>query len=76
MYALNKKSWPNLRSEFQTRPPVQRLAHFLDSSRLWAAVGSIFVLTLIIAAVTAIAMLALWISNIDLSTFDPTPMLK
>jgi hypothetical protein len=76
MYALNKKYWSHRGSGFPAHPAVERFLHFLQSPRFWAIMGSMLIVALVIAAVAAMAMLALWMSEIDLSTFDPTPMIN
>ena len=76
MYALNKKIWSHGGNGFPAHPAVERLVNFLQSSRFWAIIGSMLIVALVIAAVAAMAMLALWMSEIDFSTFDPTPMIN
>ncbi|MCF7955857.1 MAG: hypothetical protein K9M75_08655 [Phycisphaerae bacterium] len=76
MYALNKKYWSHRGSGFEAHPSFQRMEHFLQSTRLWAIMGSMVIVALIIAVVAAMAMFALWMFNLDLSTFDPTPIIQ
>jgi len=76
MYALNKKFWSHGGSEFPAHPAVERFLHFLQSPRFWAIMGTMTIVALVVAVVTAMAMLVLWISGIDFSTFDPTPIIN
>jgi len=76
MFAINKKYWSNLRNELHVHSMWIGFEHFLNGQRFWSFLGSLFVAVLILAAITIIALLAIWISGIDISIFDPRPMLK
>ncbi len=76
MFAINKKKWQALGTTFHTHTIFMRFSHSLKSQRIWAVMASIFVVALLIAGLTAIALLANWISKIDISAFDPTRMIN
>jgi len=76
MFAINNKYWSNLKSEFHARSLWIGFEHFLCGPRFWALVVSVFIAVLVIAAITALALLASWMSKIDITTFDLRPILK
>lgn len=76
MFAINKKYWSNLKNEFHARSIWAGFEHFLQGPRFWDFLGSVFIAVLLLGAITVLAMLASWMSKIDISTFDVRPMLR
>ena len=76
MYAIHGKSWSSVVSSLETHPVFLRIENLLRSPRFWAGVSLVFVFALILVAIAALAMLALWASTIDLSTYSPTQIIN
>lgn len=76
MYAINKKDWSHIIGELQTHPGVVRIERFFKSPRVWTIASLVVVLALIITAIIAMVMFALWVSAIDLTTVVPMKMIN
>jgi hypothetical protein len=75
MYAIHGKHWLHDIGEF-LRPALDRLGHLFKSPRIWAIAGLAFTLALILFAIAAIVMLALWATTMDLSNMTPGQLIN
>lgn len=70
MYAIHGKMWTKLTEVLNRYPLGVRFEHFMTSNRLWALLGMIVVVALVMAAVAMLVMFTMWVGSMDISTFD------